>query len=81
MDTNKDVIEVPDVEYGAFMTMLKYLYYDEIALTPDNVLSTLYCAKKYIIPHLVGHFIFLSSNHSGRHLSFNGCRQMHVSGS
>lgn len=53
VDSNKDVIEVPDVEYGAFMTMLKYLYYDEVALTPDNVLSTLYCAKKYIIPHLV----------------------------
>ena len=52
-DTNKDVIEVPDVEPVAFLTMLNYLYCDEINLTPDNVLATLYCAKKYIVPHLV----------------------------
>jgi BTB/POZ domain-containing protein 3/6 len=52
-DTTKDVIEVPDVEPVAFLTMLNYLYCDEINLTPDNVLATLYCAKKYIVPHLV----------------------------
>ncbi len=52
-DTSRDVIEVPDVEPVAFLTMLKYLYCDEINLTPDNVLATLYCAKKYIVPHLV----------------------------
>ncbi len=52
-DTSKDLIDVPDVEPAAFLTMLKYLYYDEINLTPDNVLSTLYCAKKYIVPYLV----------------------------
>ena len=52
-DTSKEVIEVPDVEPVAFLTMLKYLYCDEINLTPDNVLATLYCAKKYIVPHLV----------------------------
>ena len=28
------------------------MYCDEVDLTPDNVLTTLYAAKKYIVPHL-----------------------------
>jgi BTB/POZ domain-containing protein 3/6 len=61
-DASKDVIPVPDVEPVAFLTMLKYLYCDEINLTPDNVLATLYCAKKYIVPHLVSFFPTSSSS-------------------
>ncbi|XP_073997207.1 BTB/POZ domain containing protein 3 lute isoform X3 [Rhodnius prolixus] len=49
---NKEKIEVPDVEPSAFLTMLKYLYCDEISLEADTVLATLYVAKKYIVPHL-----------------------------
>ncbi|XP_035795511.1 BTB/POZ domain-containing protein 2-like isoform X1 [Anopheles albimanus] len=49
---HKQDIKVPDVEPGAFLTMLKYLYCDEIQLEADNVLATLYVAKKYIVPHL-----------------------------
>lgn len=30
----------------------RYLYCDEIQLEPDNILATLYAAKKYIVPHL-----------------------------
>lgn len=30
----------------------RYLYCDEIHLEADNVLATLYAAKKYIVPHL-----------------------------
>ena len=30
----------------------RYLYCDEIQLSEDNVLATLYVAKKYIVPHL-----------------------------
>lgn len=30
----------------------RYLYCDEIQLEADNVLATLYAAKKYIVPHL-----------------------------
>ncbi|CAG9106013.1 unnamed protein product [Plutella xylostella] len=48
----KQEIEVPDVEPSAFLTLLKYLYCDEIQLEADTVLSTLYVAKKYIVPHL-----------------------------
>ena len=51
-ETNAETIEVPDVDPDAFLTMLKYLYCDEIDLTPDNVLATLYAAKKYLIPAL-----------------------------
>ena len=36
----------------AFLALLNYLYCDEIHLEPDNVLATLYAAKKYIVPHL-----------------------------
>jgi BTB/POZ domain-containing protein 3/6 len=49
---NKSEISVPDVEPLAFLTMLRYLYCDEIQLEADNVLATLYVAKKYILPHL-----------------------------
>ncbi|XP_077299891.1 BTB/POZ domain containing protein 3 lute isoform X2 [Arctopsyche grandis] len=48
----KQEIEVPDVEPSAFLTLLKYLYCDDIKLEADTVLSTLYVAKKYIVPHL-----------------------------
>ncbi|XP_044745356.1 BTB/POZ domain-containing protein 6 isoform X1 [Coccinella septempunctata] len=48
----KEEIEVPDVEPSAFLTLLKYLYCDEIQLEADNVLATLYVAKKYIVPYL-----------------------------
>lgn len=49
---DKEEIRVPDVEPTAFLTLLRYMYCDEILLEPDNVLATLYVAKKYIVPHL-----------------------------
>ncbi|XP_066903436.1 BTB/POZ domain-containing protein 3-like [Halyomorpha halys] len=45
-------VEVPDVEPSIFISMLKYLYCDEISLEPKTVLPTLYVSKKYILPHL-----------------------------
>jgi BTB/POZ domain-containing protein 3/6 len=51
-EANADTIDVPDVDPDAFVTMLKYLYCDEIDLCPDNVLATLYTAKKYLVPAL-----------------------------
>jgi len=47
-----DEIVVPDVDPDAFLALLNYLYTDEIHLEPDNVLATLYAAKKYIVPYL-----------------------------
>ena len=51
-DSLEQEITVPDVDPDAFLSMLKYLYCDDITLEPDNVLATLYAAKKYIVPHL-----------------------------
>eukprot|EP00088_Acartia_fossae_P038930 TRINITY_DN4046_c0_g1_i4.p1 TRINITY_DN4046_c0_g1~~TRINITY_DN4046_c0_g1_i4.p1 ORF type:complete len:692 (+),score=162.86 TRINITY_DN4046_c0_g1_i4:47-2122(+) len=50
--SNDEEIVVPDVDPDAFLALLNYLYTDEIQLEPDNVLATLYAAKKYIVPHL-----------------------------
>lgn len=49
---NSIEIDTPDVEPIAFLTLLRYLYCDETDLNEDNVLSTLYAAKKYLVPHL-----------------------------
>ncbi|XP_030573237.1 BTB/POZ domain-containing protein 6-B isoform X2 [Drosophila novamexicana] len=49
---DKQEIKVPDVEPTAFLTLLRYLYCDEIKLEPEHILATLYAAKKYIVPHL-----------------------------
>lgn len=35
-----------------FFFLFRYLYCDEIQLEADTVLSTLYVAKKYIVPYL-----------------------------
>ena len=51
-DKESDEVQVPDVDPDAFLSMLKYLYCDDIHLEPDTVLATLYAAKKYIVPHL-----------------------------
>ena len=62
-----NAIDVPDVEPSAFLTMLKYLYCDDIDLSPDNVLPTLYAAKKYIVPYLAQECVrFLESSLSAR---------------
>ena len=43
--------------------MLKYIYCDEIDLNPDNVLATLYAAKKYYVPYLANACVnFLESS-------------------
>lgn len=56
-------IELPDVEPEAFKTLLRFLYLDEIQIGPDNVLATLYVAKKYEVTTLeVACVDFLKSN-------------------
>ena len=57
---------MPDVEPDAFLSLLKYLYCDEIQLEPDSVLATLYAAKKYIVPHLARECVkYLETSLSG----------------
>lgn len=40
------------VFFFTYCYFFRYLYCDEIYLEADNVLATLYVAKKYIVPHL-----------------------------
>lgn len=48
-----DDISVPDCEYESLLELFRFLYSDEVDLTPDNVMQVLYLAKKYIVPALV----------------------------
>ncbi|XP_055351302.1 BTB/POZ domain-containing protein 6-like [Paramacrobiotus metropolitanus] len=49
-----EIILIPDISPTAFRIMLHYAYGDNVAdnLTMDNVMDTLYCAKKYLIDKL-----------------------------
>ncbi|XP_046364322.2 BTB/POZ domain-containing protein 6-B-like [Haliotis rufescens] len=65
-DKTEEII-IPDVEPVAFRNLLRYLYCDEIKLEADIVLSTLYAAKKYIVPHLAKACVrFLETSLSAR---------------
>lgn len=46
------VIPLPDVEPAAFLSLLKFLYTDEVSIGPETVMTTLYTAKKYAVPAL-----------------------------
>ncbi|CAF0758042.1 unnamed protein product [Didymodactylos carnosus] len=46
---NNDKIEVPDVEPSAFKNLLRFLYSDQVSLNDDNIMTTLYAAKKYCV--------------------------------
>uniref|UniRef100_A0A914I2H5 BTB domain-containing protein n=1 Tax=Globodera rostochiensis TaxID=31243 RepID=A0A914I2H5_GLORO len=47
------LVEVPDVEVGAFKTMLAFIYADDLrGLNGDNAMAVLYAANKYIVPGL-----------------------------
>ena len=67
VESNAETVDVPDVDPDAFLAMLKYLYCDEIDLNPDNVLATLYAAKKYLVPALANSCVnFLERSLSAR---------------
>jgi BTB/POZ domain./PHR domain./BTB And C-terminal Kelch. len=47
-----DVINIDDCETEAFMELLRFIYYDTVHLSGQNVVDVLYLANKYIIPVL-----------------------------
>ncbi|KAI3417555.1 hypothetical protein GPALN_013275 [Globodera pallida] len=50
----EEPIEVPDVEVGAFKTMLAFIYADDLrGLNGENAIAVLYAAKKYDMPELI----------------------------
>ena len=60
---NVSEIEIPDIEPAAFLSMLRFLYSDEVQIGPDTVMSTLYAAKKYAVPTLEAACVdFLKTN-------------------
>lgn len=50
--TKVEDIELPDVEPAAFLSLLKFLYSDEVQIGPETVMTILYTAKKYVVPAL-----------------------------
>lgn len=52
MATQDEVVEIPDVEPAAFISLLRFLYSDEVKICSDSVMTTLYAAKKYAVPAL-----------------------------
>jgi len=61
--TASSEIEVPDIEPIAFLTVLLFLYTDEIQIDPETVMTTLYTAKKYAVSALEKHCVdFLKTN-------------------
>lgn len=59
-------IELPDVEPVAFKNLLRFIYLDQASVGPENVMTTLYTAKKYSIPNLEKHCVeFLECNLCG----------------
>lgn len=59
--TNEE--KLPDVEPVAFLSLLQFLYSDEVNVCPDSVMQTLYAAKKYAVPALETHCVdFLKNN-------------------
>ncbi|CAH3195010.1 unnamed protein product [Porites evermanni] len=52
ISAQSDEVELPDVEYSAFQSLLRFLYTDEVQIGPETVMTTLYTAKKYAVPTL-----------------------------
>ncbi len=38
--THDDEVELPDVEPAAFLTLLRFLYSDEVQIGPETVMTT-----------------------------------------
>ena len=47
--TEAEII-ITDIESPAFLVLLRFLYSDESDIGPENVMTTLYTAKKYAVP-------------------------------
>ncbi|CAL8096063.1 unnamed protein product [Orchesella dallaii] len=54
-DSTDDIIAIPDIQPSAFKTLLKFIYVGEMSrlqLSTNEILETLYAAKKYDITEL-----------------------------
>ncbi|XP_061669829.1 BTB/POZ domain-containing protein 1-like [Syngnathoides biaculeatus] len=63
MATASAEIELPDAEPAAFLSLLRFLYSDDVHISPATVMSTLNMAKKYAVPALASHCVEFVSKH------------------
>ncbi|XP_077419711.1 BTB/POZ domain-containing protein 1-like [Vanacampus margaritifer] len=56
-------IELPDTEPAAFLSLLRFLYSDDVHISPGTAMSTLNTAKKYAVPALAAHCVEFVSKH------------------
>ncbi|XP_068751655.1 BTB/POZ domain-containing protein 6-like [Montipora capricornis] len=79
MAGKNDTIIVSDCEYESLLELFRFLYSDEVHLTPDNVMQVLYLAKKYIVPALAHKCIeYLGDNLDGSNVfSVMECARLH----
>ncbi|XP_061608237.1 BTB/POZ domain-containing protein 1-like isoform X1 [Phyllopteryx taeniolatus] len=63
MATASAEIELPDTEPAAFLSLLRFLYSDDVHIGPGTVMSTLNMAKKYAVPALATHCVEFVSKH------------------
>ena len=54
MAEKNSLVHLTDTDDKSLEEFLRFLYTDECELTPDNVVSVMYLAKKYIVPSLSG---------------------------
>ena len=48
----RDIIELPDCDYGSLLELFRFMYSDEVNLSGSNVMGVLYLAKKYVVSSL-----------------------------
>ncbi|XP_077448147.1 BTB/POZ domain-containing protein 1-like [Stigmatopora argus] len=63
MATISTEIELPDAEPAAFLSLLRFLYSDDVHIGPGSVMATLNTAKKYAVPALATHCVEFVSKH------------------
>ncbi|XP_067662955.1 BTB/POZ domain-containing protein 6-B-like isoform X2 [Haliotis asinina] len=53
MAEHDSTIKIPDIELGTFKAFLRYVYTEELDVTPDTVMQMMYVAKKYNVEPLL----------------------------
>lgn len=69
--TKSDEIEIPDVEPAAFINLLNFVYFNDVEVNSETVMSTLYAARKYNVLALEKQCVkFLKKNVNSENIFF-----------
>lgn len=52
MAEKTDSITLPDCDRASLTELFRYMYFDEVSLSSENVMRVLYLARKYMVPSL-----------------------------